>query len=179
MKRLGMFSFFSFLLSLCFLKAIDDDGAGGGDEDILDKDLDDDVGGEPKKADEGKKEEEKPPAIDENDKALLEEIRQEKALAQISKDMKAQYGDSFDMDAIKSKLQAMEKENPGSGQALFDKKGIELTYLKHFANKSKDGEFDANSGRGSKQLSSDELIDKINKNEASDAERAALFAKYA
>lgn len=179
MKRLGMFSFFSFLLSLCFLKAIDDDGAGGDDDGLLDKDLDDDLGDAAKKADEGKKEEEKPPAIDEKDKALLEEIRQEKALSQITKEMKAQYGDDFDMDAIKSKLQAMEKESPGSGQALFDKKGIELTYLKHFANKSKDGEFDANSGRGTKQLNADELIEKINKNEASDAERAALFAKYA
>ena len=179
MKRLGMFSFFSFLLSLCFLKAVDDDGAGGDDDGLLDKDLDDDAGDESKKVEESKKAEEKPPAIDEKDKELLDELRQEKALSLITKEMKAQYGDDFDMDAIKSKLQAMEKESPGSGQALFDKKGIELTYLKHFANKSKDGEFDANSGRGTKQLDTDELIDKINKNEASDEERMALFVKYA
>ena len=44
MKRLGMFSFFSFLLSLCFLKVVDDDGAGGDDDGLLDKDLDDDAG---------------------------------------------------------------------------------------------------------------------------------------
>lgn len=178
MKRLGMFSFFSFLFALCFLKVVDDDGAGGAD-DLLDKDLDDDAGDEGKKADEEKKVDAKPPAIDEKDKAFLEELKQEKALSAIEKEMKAQYGDSFDMAAITSKLQEMEKEKPGSGQALFDRKGIELVHLKHFANKDKGGEFDGSSGRGTRALNADELIDKINKNEASDEERTAFFIKYA
>lgn len=179
-KHWGIFAFFGFLLSLCMMRAVDDDGAGGNDDDLLDKDLDDDASKDAdKKGDENKKDDAKPPSISDDDKALLEEVRQERALNQITKEMKAQYGDGFDMDAIKAKLKEMEDKTPGSGQALFNRQGIELMHLKHFANKGSDDEFDASGGRGSKNLSTDELVLKINKGEASDEERKALYAKYA
>lgn len=180
-KHLGIFTFFSFLFSFLMTNIVDDDGAGGGDDDILDKDLEDDKGEEKKDAGEKdpKPNEKKVEGIGDEDKALLDELKQERALNQITKEMKAQYGDSFDMDAITAKLNEMEKEKPGSGQALFNKVGIENTFLKHFANKGSDDEFDGNGGRGPKQLSTDELIGKINSGEASETERQAFFAKYA
>lgn len=180
-RHLGIFAFFSFLFSFLMMNIVEDDGAGGGDDDVFDKDLDDE-GGDDKASDDKKapaSEDKKTPSISDEDKTLLEELKQERALNDITKEMKAQYGDSFDMDAIKAKLQEMEKEKPGSGQALFNKVGIENTFLKHFANKGSDDEFDAGGGRGSKSLSTDELIGKINSGEASDSERAAFYAKYA
>lgn len=182
MKRLGMFSWFFFLMSMCFLKIDDGEGAGG---DIFDEDLDD--GGETapakdeKKGGDEKKPDDKPPAKEtkpDPDKMLLEEIRQERALNEITKDLKAEHAD-FDMDKVIAKLQEMEKANPGSGNKLFNKAGIELVHLKHFANQEAEGEFDGSSGRSIKAPSTDELIDKINKGEASDKEEAAFYARYA
>lgn len=183
MKRFGIFAFFAFLMSMCFMKVVDDDGAGGAD--IFDEELDD--GGETPPAEDEKKEgdgkaaEAKPPAKEitpDPDKMLLEEIRQERALNEITKELKAEHGD-FDMDKVIAKLKEMEKANPGSGNKLFNKNGIELVHLKYFAGGENEGEFDGSSGRGGKAPTSDELIAKINKGEASDKERLALFAKYA
>ena len=178
MRKWGIFSFFAFLMSLCIMRAVDDDGAGGDDDSLLDKDLDDDSTGE-KKVEEKTKVEDKTPPLDEKYIKLLDEVHQERALNTITKDMRAQYGDGFDMDAIRNKLLEMEKESPGSGEALFDRKGIELVYLKHFHNSNGEGEFDGNGGRGAKPLSADELILKINKGEASEEERKAFFSRYA
>lgn len=181
MKRLGFFTFFSFLLSMCFLCIVDDDGAGGDDPD-LDTDLDDDDKEEDKKGAQEKKPDAKPPSKDDApdpDKMLLEEIRQERVLNSITKEMKVQYGDGFDMGKVVDKLKEMEAKEPGSGNKLFNKAGIELMHLKHFNHYGSDNEFDGTSGRGGKPISTDELIGKINKGEASDDERKAFFAKYA
>ena len=181
MKRWGIFAFFSFLMAMCIMRAVDDEGAGGGD-DILDKDLDDDAEGDKKdtdkKPDGDKAPDAKPPAKDEN-ASLLEEIRQERALNSIAKEKKAQYGDGFDIDKIVGKLKEMEAKEVGSGSKLFNKAGIELMHLKHFANPNSDNEFDGSSGRGGKALSTDELVSKLNKGEASDEERKAFYAQYA
>lgn len=185
MKRLNIFALFSFLMGMCFMRAVDDDGAGGGEgSDIFDEDLDDTassgVAGEKKEGD-GTKAETKPPAKEaapDPDKMLLEEIRQERALNDITKELKAEHGD-FEMDKVIAKLKEMEKEKPGSGNKLFNKAGIELVHLKYFANAESDGEFDGKGGRGSKAPSKDELISKINKGEASDDERQAFYAQFA
>lgn len=186
MKRLGIFAFFAFLMSMCFMKAVDDDGAGGGDDDIFDKDLDDEGATPPvqdgdKKDGDGKKEETKSPAKENTpdpDKMLLDEIRQERALNEITKDLKKEHGD-FDMEKVIEKLKEMEKENPGSGNKLFNKAGIELVHLKYFANQEAEGEFDGKGGRGTKAPTKQDLIAKINKGEASDDERQSFFAAYA
>ena len=185
MRRLGTFAFFAFLMSMCFLK-IDGGDGGGGDGDIFDKDLDDEGDTPPandgdKKDGDGKKEETKPPAKDtkpDPDKMLLDEIRQERALNEITKDLKKEHGD-FDMEKVISKLKEMEKENPGSGNKLFNKAGIELVHLKYFANQEAEGEFDGKGGRGTKAPTKQDLIAKINKGEASDDERQSFFAEYA
>lgn len=187
MRRLGIFAFFAFLMSMCFLKIDDGDGGGGdgGDGDIFDEELDDTTPPPPKDGDkkdgDGQKEEKKPPAKDtkpDPDKMLLEEIRQERALNEITKDLKKEYGD-FDMEKVISKLKEMEKENPGSGNKLFNKAGIELVHLKYFANQEAEGEFDGKGGRGTKAPTKQDLIAKINKGEASDDERQSFFAEYA
>lgn len=185
MKRLGIFSFCSLLLSMCLFHIVGDEG-GGGEGDIFDDELDDQIPSSPteandKKEGDGKKAETKPPAKDEAteaDKTLLEEIRQERALNEITKDLKAQYGD-FNMDKVIAKLKEMEKENPGSGNKLFNKAGIELVHLKHFADVETEGDFDSKGGRGSKAPTKQDLISKINKGEASDDERQSFFAEYA
>ncbi len=183
MKRLGMFTWFFFLMSMCFLKIDDGEGAGGSD-DIFDEELDDNtpLADDGKKKDgDGKKEETKPPAKEttpDPDKMLLDEIRQERVLNQIIKEFTKEYGDGFNMDQVIAKLEEMEKENPGSGNKLFNKAGIELVHLKYFANQEAEGEFDGSSGRSKKAPSENELIEKINKGEASDKERTALFAQF-
>ena len=108
---------------------------------------------------------------------LLDEIRQERALNEITKDLKAEHVD-FDMEKVIAKLKEMEKENPGSGNKLFNKAGIELIYLKYFTNQKAEGEFDGKGGRGTKAPTEDELVEKINKGEASDKERNALFLQF-
>lgn len=185
MKRFGIFAFFTFLMSMCFMKVADDDGAGGGDGDIFDEELDDDKtppAKDEKKEGDGKKEETKPPAKEtitpDPDKMLLEEIRQERALNEITKELKAEHGD-FDMDKVIAKLKEMEKANPGSGNKLFNKNGIELVHLKYFAGGENEGEFDGSSGRGGKAPTKEEIISKINKGEATDDERQAFYAQFA
>lgn len=183
MKRFGFFTFFSFLMALTFLKAVDDEGAGGGGDDIddlLDADLDDHINPkdppkDPPKdepSDEGKKKDE-PPEPD----PVVEEMKQQHILNGFEKEFKKEYPD-FDMGKVVEKLKEMDKENPGSGSDLFNKKGIELVHLKYF-NDAGDGEMDGNAGRGTKNPSTDELIGKINRGEATDSEREAFFAKYA
>lgn len=184
MKRLGIFAFFAFLMSMCFMKAVDDDGAGSGEGDIFDEELNDTTppaDDSDKKDGDDKKAETKPPAKEKTpdpDKMLLDEIRQERALNEITKDLKAEHGD-FDMEKVIAKLKEMEKTNPGSGNKLFNKAGIELVHLKYFSNTESEGEFDGNGGRGTKAPTKDELIAKINKGEASDDERQAFYAEFA
>lgn len=181
MKRLGMFAWFFFLMSMCLLRIDDGEGAGGGDGDIFDEDLDDiSPKDEGKKEGDGEKDKAKPPAKEttpDPDKMLLEEIRQERALGDITKSLKAEH-DGFDMEKVIAKLKEMEKEKPGSGNSLFNKAGIELIHLKHFANQESDGEFDASGGRGSKAPTSDELIEKINSGKATPEEEFSFYKQY-
>ena len=182
MRRLGIFAFFAFLMSMCFLKIDDGEGAGG-DGDIFDEELDDTTpppAKDDKKGGDDKKPDDKPPAKEtkpDPDKMLLEEIRQERALNEITKDLKKEHGD-FDMEKVIAKLKEMEKENPGSGNKLFNKAGIELVHLKYFANQEAEGEFDGNGGRGAKAPTDDELIDKINSGKASIADELAFYKQY-
>lgn len=175
-----MRQFWVMLLMMFGLGIVSHEGAGG-DDDLLDTDLDTLDEGEgdtpppPVKDEEEKKE--PPSAVSEEDKALLEQLRQERALGDIEKEMRAEYGEGFKMSDIVAHLKELEAKEPGKGNALFNRTGIENVYLKHFARKS-GPEFDG-AGRGGAPLSGDELIAKINNGEASDKERHAFYSKYA
>ncbi len=182
MRKYGFLpAFFALLFGFMFFRVVEEESGGGGSDDLdddLDTDLDDD-----KDEDEGgdtDTSKDKPPGetFSEEDKNTLEEFRQEKALGSITKDMKAEYGDDFDMDKIVEHLKEMDKKDPGSGQALFNKTGIENIFLKNFQGQSDDGEFGSR-GRGSVAPTQEELIGKINKGEASDNEKTAFYSKYA
>ena len=174
-------AFFALLFGFMFFRVVEDESGGGGGDDLdddLDTDLDDDKGED--KDDESGESKDKPPgeALSEEDKNTLEEFRQEKALGLITKSMKVEYGDDFDMGKIVEHLKEMDKKDPGSGQALFNATGIENIFLKNFQGQSNNGEFGSR-GRGSVAPTQEELIGKINKGEASDNEKTAFYSKYA
>ena len=83
------------------------------------------------------------------------------------------------MKKITDKILEIDEKNPGAGDALLNPVGIENVYLKYFHGKAQeqtDDEFDVARGTGG-GASVKELIGKINKGEASDSERQALYAR--
>lgn len=116
--------------------------------------------------------------IDDDDRALLAQVRQERELEAIDKDFKKAYGEGFNLDKVIDKIQEMEKESPGSGASMFNRVGIENIYLKHFNNAQSGGVFESGSGRGTVAPSRDELIDKINRGVASEDEQLSLYEKF-
>lgn len=190
MKHFGMFAWiFSFFIFNFFI--VEDEGGGGyEDEDLLNEPLEDD--GEEKKEDEKKEVDtnpKQPPdtqksSLSDEDKEAIRRAReyadkaeQAEELKSLEVGFKAQYGDEFSMDEIVAHLKEMEKEEKGSGDALFNPVGIENIFLKHFANRAS-GTFEGG-GRGDVPISREVLIGKLNKGEASDEEEMNFYAKYA
>jgi hypothetical protein len=105
-------------------------------------------------------------------------MQQATQLSQMQADFRKSYPD-FDMQKITDKILEIDEKNPGAGDALLNPVGIENVYLKYFHGKAQervDDEFDIARGTGG-GVGTKELISKINKGEASDSERQALYAR--
>ena len=105
-------------------------------------------------------------------------MQQATQLSQMQADFRKSYPD-FDMQKITDKILEIDEKNPGAGDALLNPVGIENVYLKYFHGKAAsrdDDEFDIARGTGG-GVSTKELISKINKGEASDSEKQALYAR--
>lgn len=105
-------------------------------------------------------------------------MQQATQLSQMQADFRKSYPD-FDMQKITDKILEIDEKNPGAGDALLNPVGIENVYLKYFHGKAAsrdDDEFDIARGTGG-GVGTKELISKINKGEASDSERQALYAR--
>lgn len=105
-------------------------------------------------------------------------MQQATQLSQMQADFRKSYPD-FDMQKITDKILEIDEKNPGAGDALLNPVGIENVYLKYFHGKvasRDDDEFDIARGTGG-GVGTKELISKINKGEASDSERQALYAR--
>ena len=105
-------------------------------------------------------------------------MRQAAQLSQMETDFRKSYPD-FDMQKVTDKILEMDEKNPGIGDALLTPVGIENVYLKFFHGKAQaqvDDEFDIARGTGG-GVSVKELIGKINKGEANDSEKQALYAR--
>lgn len=165
-------------------------------DEIYDQDLDtaEVVQPETKEAQANQKDSQKPqevseakaPAVpnDEDVKLSKEEysdfkrMQQATQLSQMQADFRKSYPD-FDMQKITDKILEIDEKNPGAGDALLNPVGIENVYLKYFHGKAAsrdDDEFDIARGTGG-GVGTKELISKINKGEASDSERQALYAR--
>ena len=165
-------------------------------DEIYDQDLDtaEVVQPEMKEAQASQKDSQKPqevseskaPAVpnDEDVKLSKEEysdfkrMQQATQLSQMQADFRKSYPD-FDMQKITDKILEIDEKNPGAGDALLNPVGIENVYLKYFHGKAAsrdDDEFDIARGTGG-GVGTKELISKINKGEASDSERQALYAR--
>ena len=165
-------------------------------DDIYDQDLDmaEVVQPETQEAQASQKDSQKPqevseakaPAVpnDEDVKLSKEEysdfkrMQQATQLSQMQADFRKSYPD-FDMQKITDKILEIDEKNPGAGDALLTPVGIENVYLKFFHGKAQaqvDDEFDIARGTGG-GVSTKELISKINKGEASDSEKQALYAR--
>ncbi|WP_103640301.1 hypothetical protein [Campylobacter concisus] len=110
--------------------------------------------------------------------ADFQRMRQAAQLSQMETDFRKSYPD-FDMQKVTDKILEMDEKNPGTGDALLTPVGIENVYLKFFHGKTQaqvDDEFDIARGTGG-GVSVKELIGKINKGEASDSEKQALYAR--
>ena len=110
--------------------------------------------------------------------ADFQRMRQAAQLSQMETDFRKSYPD-FDMQKITDKILEIDEKNPGAGDALLTPVGLENVYLKFFHGKAQeqtDDEFDIARGTGG-GVSVKELIGKINKGEASDSERQALYAR--
>lgn len=181
MRKHGYLSvLFALFFGFMFLKVVDDDGAGGGD--VGDEDIDDDELQDDKK-EENKKEEDKKeppaPALSDEDREALEEYKTEKALKTITQDIKSRHPefDASTMEKIVAHLKEKDTKEKGSGQALFNQAGIELTYLNEFKNVGEDDP-DFESGRGGRETSFEELTTKVKNGNASAHEREALFLRF-
>jgi len=175
---------FALLFGFMFLKVVDDDGAGGGDvgdEDIDDDDLKDDLKDDKKNEDEKDEDKKEPPAsaLSDEDRNALEEYKTEKALKTITQDIKSRHPefDASTMEKIVAHLKEKDTKEQGSGQALFNQAGIELTYLNEFKNVGEDDP-DFENGRGGRETSFEELTTKVKNGNASAHEREALFLKF-
>ena len=165
-------------------------------DEIYDQDLDmaEVVQPETKEAQASQKDSQKPqevseakaPAVpnDEDVKLSKEEysdfkrMQQATQLSQMQADFRKSYPD-FDMQKITDKILEIDEKNPGAGDAFLNPVGIENVYLKYFHGKAAsrdDDEFDIARGTGG-GVGTKELISKINKGEASDSERQALYAR--
>lgn len=110
--------------------------------------------------------------------ADFQRMRQAAQLSQMETDFRKSYPD-FDMRKITDKILEIDEKNPGAGDALLTPVGFENVYLKFFHGKAQEqaeDEFDIARGTGG-GVSVKELIGKINKGEASDSERQALYAR--
>ena len=110
--------------------------------------------------------------------ADFQRMRQAAQLSQMETDFRRSYPD-FDMKKITDKILEIDEKNPGAGDMLLNPVGFENVYLKFFHGKAQeqtDDEFDIARGTGG-GVSVKELIGKINKGEASDSERQALYAR--
>lgn len=110
--------------------------------------------------------------------ADFQRMRQAAQLSQMETDFRKSYPD-FDMQKVTDKILEMDEKNPGTGDALLTPVGIENVYLKFFHGKAQvqvDDEFDIARGTGG-GVSVKELIGKINKGEANDSEKQALYAR--
>lgn len=110
--------------------------------------------------------------------ADFQRMRQSAQMAQLETDFKKSYPD-FNMKKITDKILEIDEKNPGAGDMLLNPVGFENVYLKYFHGKAQeqtDDEFDVARGTGG-GASVKELIGKINKGEASDSERQALYAR--
>lgn len=110
--------------------------------------------------------------------ADFQRMRQAAQLSQMETDFRKSYPD-FDMQKITDKILEIDEKNPGAGDALLTPVGLENVYLKFFHGKAQEqteDEFDIARGTGG-GVSVKELIGKINKGEASDSERQALYAR--
>ena len=110
--------------------------------------------------------------------ADFQRMRQAAQLSQMETDFRKSYPD-FDMQKITDKILEIDEKNPGAGDALLTPVGLENVYLKFFHGKAQeqtDDEFDIARGTGG-GVSVKELIGKINKGEASDSEKQALYAR--
>nr|DAR91253.1 MAG TPA: hypothetical protein [Caudoviricetes sp.] len=108
----------------------------------------------------------------------FQRMRQAAQLSQMETDFRKSYPD-FDMQKVTDKILEMDEKNPGTGDALLTPVGIENVYLKFFHGKAQvqvDDEFDIARGTGG-GVSVKELIGKINKGEANDSEKQALYAR--
>ena len=105
-------------------------------------------------------------------------MQQATQLSQMQADFRKSYPD-FDMQKITDKILEIDEKNPGAGDALLNPVGIENVYLKYLHGKAAsrdDDEFDIARGTGG-GVGTKELISMINKGEASDSERQALYAR--
>ena len=110
--------------------------------------------------------------------ADFQRMRQAAQLSQMETDFRKSYPD-FDMQKITDKILEIDEKNPGAGDALLTPVGLENVYLKFFHGKAQEqteDEFDIARGTGG-GVSVKELIGKINKGEASDSEKQALYAR--
>lgn len=110
--------------------------------------------------------------------ADFQRMRQSAQMAQLEMDFKKSYPD-FNMKKITDKILEIDEKNPGAGDALLSPVGMENVYLKYFHGKAleqTDDEFDVARGTGG-GASVKELVGKINKGEASDSEKQALYAR--
>lgn len=165
-------------------------------DEIYDQDLDmaEVVQPETKEAQASQKDSQKPqevseakaPAVPNDDSVKLSKeeysdfkrMQQATQLSQMQADFRKSYPD-FDMQKITDKILEIDEKNPGAGDALLNPVGIENVYLKYFHGKAAsrdDDEFDIARGTGG-GVGTKELISKINKGEASDSERQALYAR--
>lgn len=111
--------------------------------------------------------------------ADFQRMRQAAQLSQMETDFRKSYPD-FDMQKITDKILEIDEKNPGAGDALLTPVGLENVYLKFFHGKAQEqaeDEFDIARGTGG-GVSVKELIDKINKGEASDSEKRAFYSRF-
>ena len=111
--------------------------------------------------------------------ADFQRMRQAAQLSQMETDFRKSYPD-FDMQKITDKILEIDEKNPGAGDALLTPVGLENVYLKFFHGKAQEqteDEFDIARGTGG-GVSVKELIGKINKGEASDSEKQALYSRF-
>nr|DAQ98808.1 MAG TPA: hypothetical protein [Caudoviricetes sp.] len=110
--------------------------------------------------------------------ADFQRMRQSAQMAQLETDFKKSYPD-FNMKKITDKILEIDEKNPGAGDMLLNPVGFENVYLKFFHGKAQEqteDEFDVARGTGG-GASVKELVGKINKGEASDSEKQALYAR--
>jgi len=195
MRRAGLFCFFALLWSMLFSFVIDPDDDGSGDDSWLDEELD--GGGAkdtpPAKADDKDEKDDKnlPPKKEpeikkpETNKELEERLakieereaaaRQREDLLALESELKAKYP-NFEMKKAVDYLKELNKKEPGSGDALFTRKGIEILWKSEFVNS--DGVFDDTRGSGV-GLSEDELSKRVASGQASLEEERKLFGRFA